>query len=154
MNTEFQKITKKMEPLLDELLASPKMTLDQLREVPDKGVYIFYENDKPVYVGRSNRVRNRIKEHGADSSGHESATFALKLLRKDLNDPGGHSPKYSRKTIVDCPELNQQFAEKRKLVQEMQFQVVAISDHPTQYIFEAYAIISLGTTEFNSFETT
>ncbi len=104
--------------------------------------------------GRSNRVRSRIREHGANSSRSESATFALKLLRKELDDRGGHSPKYSRKKIDECPDLKSNFAKKRKLAREMQFQVVEIKCQQLQYLFEAYAIICLETTGYNSFITT
>ena len=152
MRPEFQKIAAKMEPLLEKLQASPKLTLDQLKSIPDKGGYVFYECDKPIYVGRSNNLGRRIREHSADSSKNESATFALKLLRKQLGNPGGHSPKYSRKKIVEC--FKDKFAEQRNRVRDMQFQVIPIECQRVQYVFEAYAIISLGTTEYNSFVTT
>ena len=152
MRPEFQEITDKLEPLLVELLTSPKLKLGQLATVPDNGVYVFYEHNEPIYVGRSNRMPKRIREHGAESSKHGAATFALKLLRKKLDDPGGHSPKYARKKIEEC--FGEQYAEERNRVRKMQFQVIEIKNQRVQYVFEAYAIISLGTTEYNSFVTT
>ena len=80
MNTEFQGIINWMDPLLEKLLASPLRTLDQLNEIPNQGVYAFYKYDKPIYVGRSNNMRNRIKGHSAPNAG---ATCAFKLLREN-----------------------------------------------------------------------
>jgi excinuclease UvrABC nuclease subunit len=58
------------------------LTVDtSMPTIPSKGVYVFYEDNKPIYVGRSNRMRKRIKEHFAISSTHHSATFAFKLAR-------------------------------------------------------------------------
>ena len=42
--------------------------------IPQRGIY---ENDAPVYVGRSKRMRKRLLEHSRPSSMHNSATFAL-----------------------------------------------------------------------------
>ena len=50
--------------------------------IPDKGIYVFYESGKPLYVGRSDRMRGSILEHGRPSSLHNSATFAFLLAMK------------------------------------------------------------------------
>ena len=72
MNPDFQKIIDQMDPLLKELKTSSPHTIeDGLRNLPRKGVCAFYENGKAIYVGRSNRIRDRIREHGAESSRHE-----------------------------------------------------------------------------------
>ena len=95
MNAEFQKIINQMEPLLRKLRCSDPRTVENLKGVPQRGVYVFYEGDKPFYTGRSRRIRQRIYEHGGTSSRHESATFAFKLFREAIGEPEGHSSKYS-----------------------------------------------------------
>ena len=103
MHPEFAKIVAELPSLLEKLQASTPLTIETgLRQLPQKGVYAFYENDEPIYVGRSNRMRSRIREHGAESSGHESATFAYKLLLDELGEAGGHSSSRTRKQIQDC----------------------------------------------------
>ena len=153
MNPEFQHVIDQMEPLLKKLQDSPAYTFDQLKGIPDQGVYVFYENGDAIYVGRSNRIPDRLKEHGAKSSTGASATFALKLLRKKLKDPGGHRPKYPRKVIDTDSGLKEKFAVERDRVREMKVRVVEIKCQKVQYLFEAYAIISLGTTDYNTFDT-
>ena len=79
MRSGFQKIVDLMEPLFQALLASPPHTVENgLRNLPQRGVYAFYENGRAIYVGRSNRVRPRIREHDAEHSRRGTATFAYK----------------------------------------------------------------------------
>ena len=152
MNARFREVVDRMERLLEELRCSDLLTWDDLRRVPQQGVYVFYEGDTPIYVGRSRRMRKRIREHGATSSRHESATFAFKLLRHAIREPDGHSSKHTR------PELQEkyasQYAAQRERVRNMRFRVVEIEDPLVQTVFETYAILALNTTDYNTFHTT
>ena len=152
MNARFQAIVDKMEPLLEKLRSSDLLTWDDLKRVPQQGVYVFYEGDAPIYTGRSRRMRQRIREHGARSSRHESATFALKLLRHEVDELEGHSSQYTR------PQLQakhaDEYAAQRERVRNMRFRVVEIEDPIVQTVFETYAILALCTTDYNTFHTT
>ena len=157
MNAEFQTIIEQMEPLLEKLRLSPLLTLSDVQATPGKkfpkqGVYVFYENGRPIYVGRSNRMRNRIIEHGADSARHGAATFAFKLLRERLNKLPTYTPKDSREEI----QKNHpgEYAMQRERVRKMKIRVIEIEDQQVQAVFEIYAILSLGTTRYNTFKTT
>ena len=89
MRSGFQKIVDHMEPLFQALLARPLHTVKNgLRNLPQRGVYAFYENDRAIYVGRSNRMRNRIREHGAENSRQGAATFAYKLTLEAAGEKG------------------------------------------------------------------
>ena len=67
--------------------------MERLQASPGNGVYVFYEKGEPIYVGRSNRMPSRIREHGANSSDRHSATFALKLLLRHAAQPIGKTKK-------------------------------------------------------------
>ena len=85
MPSSFQKIIDEMEPLLQALQASTSHSAeDDLRNLPQKGVYVFYENGRAIYVGQSNRIRDRIREYGAKSSRHKLATLACKLMLEEM----------------------------------------------------------------------
>ena len=152
MNAEFQAIIEKMEPLLENLKSCQPFTWDNLRDLPQKGVYVFYEDDKPVYTGRSNGMRRRIREHGAESSRHESATFAFKLLRETIGAPDGHVSKQTRKELQELH--SEVYAKQRHRIRNMTVRAVAIEDQRVQTIFETYAILALDTTLYNTFYTT
>lgn len=152
MNAEFQAIIDQMEPLLMRLRCSDPLTWNNLRSLPQQGVYVFYENDKPIYVGRSRRIRQRIREHGGESSRHESATFAFKLFREVIGEPEGHSSKYTRRQLQD--QYPEEYASQRQRVRSMRIRAVEINDPRVQNVFEIYAIVALGTTHYNKFHTT
>ena len=152
MNAEFQEIIDQMESLLTTLRCCAPLTWNNLRSLPQQGVYVFYENDKPIYTGRSRRMPQRIREHGGASSRHESATFAFKLFREAIGEPEGHSSKYTRKELQD--QHPEEYANQRQRVRSMRIRAVEITDPLVQTVFEIYAVIELGTTHYNKFRTT
>ena len=137
MDTIFWEAIDKMKPLMNELKGSEERSWDDSSDAPRRGVYVFYEKGNPIYVGRSNNMRRRIREHGAASSDRYSATFAFKLLRESLNEPEGRAEDIQR---VHKEEYRQQ----RERVRAMTFRAVAITDQLEQTLFETYAIIEMG----------
>ena len=110
-------------------------------------MYVLYERGEPIYVGRSNRMRDRIREHGADGSDRYSATFAFKLLREKLGEPEG-----TAKEIAEAH--SEEFRRQRERVRAMTFRAVPIEDQLEQHLFETYTILELGTyPEYNDFDT-
>ena len=76
----WRAVARRLPILLNQLTGSNPIVRDRqggLPVIPQKGIYIFYESGKPLYVGRSDRMRERILEHGRPSSLHNSATFAF-----------------------------------------------------------------------------
>lgn len=147
MDTVFWKAIDRMKTLMDELKKSEEWSCQDYREAPQKGIYVFYENGKPIYVGRSNNMRRRIRDHGAGSSDRHSATFALKLLRKALNEPKGKAEEIVR-------DNKDEYRRQRERVRSMTFQAVSVTDQLEQTLFESYAIIEMGTApQYNDFET-
>ena len=144
---DFWKSVNRMIPLMDDLKRSEEHNWKEYSNAPQNGVYVFYENGDPIYVGRSNNVRTRIQEHGADSSDRNSATFAFKLLRQALNDPKGKAEDIET-------AHSEEYRQQRKRVQAMTFRAVSITDQLEQTLFEIYAIIDMGTApKYNDFQT-
>ncbi len=132
---------------MDQLKGSEERRWDEYGDAPHKGVYVLYENSHPIYVGRSNNMRNRIREHGADSSDRYSATFAFKLLRQALNNPEGRAEDIER-------AHRDEYRQQRERVRAMTFQAVEITDQLEQTLFETYAINDMCTApQYNDFET-
>ena len=153
VHPEFKMIVDKLEPLLKELRAGPPNTVEEgLGQLPNKGVYAFYEKGEPIYIGRSNRMKARIREHGAESSLHGSATFAYKLLLEAKGELGGHSSSRTRKNFQEAN--SSEYRRQRQRIRDMEVRAVGIENQQVQAIFEIYAILALGTTKYNSFQTT
>ena len=150
VNEELRSVLAQMEPLLIELQACSAETFATRTKLPDRGVYVFCEGDKALYVGRSNQVWERIRIHGVKGANQEQANFAFRLLVKEYDLDTGHSAPVSRSQIAE--KYAAEFREQKQRVRNMTIKAVEITDDTESYFFEAYAILALGTTEFNKFE--
>lgn len=154
--SNFERITAQMKPLLRALQDAPARHGRTLRELPKKGVYVFYEGNMPMYVGRVGRsskqtMVNRIRQHTNPSSGHNQAVFAFKLLQEALDVSTGHGARFSRAELAQ--KYDSKFREQKERVRNMDVRAVEIVDSPTQAIFEIYAVLALRTMKYNSFDT-
>ena len=153
---QFERVIEKMPELLDRLQSSPALSRDSLGGIPQRGVYAFYENDAPIYVGRSNRpnrLRQRLLEHGRRSSLHNSATFAFILATCEARKRKLVFPSMPRTLLQNYPGFRELFQQAKDRVSRMQVRVVEVSDPIEQTVFEVYAALVLGTTRYNDFDT-
>ncbi|MEN6444017.1 MAG: hypothetical protein ABFC71_09740 [Methanoregula sp.] len=145
MKGEFNEIVGKFPGWLDRLQKSPSFSRDQLQNVPDQGIYVFYsEKDQPLYVGRSDRMKTRLLEHSRPSSGHTSATFAFILAKEiwDKSHPNDTRTRREQESDIDFLSL---YTKKKNEVATMQVRVIGITDPVEQALFEIYASLELET---------
>ena len=156
----WETVLDRMATLLRTLRSDVLRNRTALGELPERGIYVFYEHGKPVYVGRTNRIRQRILEHGS-SNPTKAATFAYLLARRELTakgvTPASISGKpASRITNADVEKHPSVIRLARKRISEMQFRVVEVTDAIEQTVFEVYAALQLKTTVqqggYNDFE--
>lgn len=150
MNEELSSLLAQMEPWIVKLKAFQKETFATRKKLPNRGVYVFYECGKPMYVGRSNQIWERIRTHGRNGATHNQASFAFRLLAKEYNLDIGHSEPRNRSQIAEV--YAKEFRIQKQRVRSMTIRAVTIVDDTVSYLFEAYAILALGTNEFNKFE--
>ena len=167
------KIFKQMPEHLEELLQSTAVYGDEAKKLcaekcpSDKGIYVFYEGEKALYVGRSDRIKGRINEHGNGkiSERSSSAAFAVILAKEKLFKK--KYPEHSDKTMKEIWNLKEFkgltygkikgqkdferfFKKAQERIREMHVGVVGIADHNEQSIFEVYAHLELEA-PYNSF---
>ena len=152
----FEEVVAQLKPLLEELQSGPAYHGRTLRELPSKGVYVFYEDGRPMYVGRvgsnsKQTVRQRVRQHTIPSSGHNQATFAFRLLQNELGLPVGHESDMTRPEFAEKYEA--EFREQKQRVRNMEVRAVEVTDSVVQAVFEIYAALTLGTTQYNRFDT-
>ena len=152
----FEDIIACMEPLLERLQSSEPYRAPRYQGLPEKGIYIFYEQGVPMYVGRvgstsKQRIRDRIRQHTIPSSRHNQAVFALRLLQEKLGITTGHGAELSRQEFAD--KYEREFKEMKEQVRNMEVRAVEITDNVIQTVFEIYASLALKTTRYNSFDT-
>ena len=151
MEDTFDKYVNKMRdeylPKLKQMMPTKLADLKGAK-LPKAGIYVLYEDETPLYVGRTGRMKARLKEHGAQSSSHFSASFAF-ILAKEKALLNNVDCKRSRKQLQDCPDFA--FNEAKGRVSNMRFKCIEINDSIEQTLFEVYAAIELETLH-NSFE--
>ena len=152
VSEQFDSVIAKMPVLLERLKSSPALARDSLRGVPDHGIYVFYENETPVYAGRSNSLRQRILTHGRQSSWHMSATFAFLLAEEEARSQDLDLKSMTRMQQQNDPEFRQLYTQAKARVGRMLIRVVEVNNPIEQTIFEVYAALTLGT-RYNDFDT-
>jgi len=120
-------------------------TKDNPEGVPDKGVYAFYENDKVMYIGRSNHLRERVLQYGKSFN---PIGFVRKLMESELGEQIIPN--------ITCKELKEKypggFYKAKKRIQKMLVRFIKIEDQKEQALFEVYAAIALDS-KCNKYET-
>lgn len=151
MNAEFQAIIELFPGYMKELLKSPPVPANELKNVPKQGIYVFYEDNKPIYVGRSKNFRQRFKQHSQMSSNHNSATFAFIIAKHDAEKKNIDLNKTRDELQVD-PDFLPFFKNAKERVSEMKIKVIDIENPIEQTLFEVYAALELKT-PYNDWET-
>jgi excinuclease UvrABC nuclease subunit len=68
----------------EKALASESLTYEQIKSITTCGIYIIYENEKVVYVGKTDRTgKVRLRELASDYRSH---TLNRKLLRRLISE--------------------------------------------------------------------
>jgi len=127
VNEEFGKLVNRLPHLLEQLDSSPALDRSNLRSLPKRGVYVFHEGETPVYVGRSNRMKDRILRHGRPSSGRETATFAFNLAKERAKQKGIDVSK-PRAQLARDPCFGDLFSDAKQRVSGMSVRAVEIKD--------------------------
>ena len=152
----------KMPGLLKKLRSQDLVDQEPLPlAVCGKGIYVFYEHNKALYVGRSDDIRERIQTHSRPSSPAGSANFAFILTRDQWNIWDGPSwsgplPKegsnkskkviliknkeetlskkirLTQKSLLEDKDIHHDFECQKKRIKKMKVQVIQIDDPPKQ----------------------
>src|SRR5207237_815378 len=92
MNEKFSKVVESLQPKLDELLRmAPIQAAPLPAGIPLGGIYLLSEGEKHLYVGRSESMPTRLRNHCNGS--HKQAAFAFKIAREAT---GLTNPTYKR----------------------------------------------------------
>ncbi len=142
-----------MEPSFNALLEmSPVRGSSLPRDIPDRGIYLFSEGARHLYVGRSNRIRKRLQNHCRPSSGHNKATFAFRIARERTGIlKATYATQGSRAELEKDPVFGPAFVEAKARVGAMDIRYVEESDPMRQAILEMYVALSLET-PYNDFD--
>jgi hypothetical protein len=153
MNETFREHVESLHPSFERLMAMPPVKVCTLpKSMPTRGIYLFSEGAKHLYVGRTNRLRKRLKEHCRKSSSHNSAPFAFLLARETCGKlTASYQPNGSRAQLEKDETFGPAFIAAKSRISNMEVRYVEESDPLRQALLEMYVAIALET-QHNSFE--
>lgn len=116
---EFAELVKYVEDKCSVFVVSTKHSMADLPKIiPSSGVYILSENNLDWYVGRSNHLRRRLRDHTQDN--HNKATFAFLLARKETgNITATYETRGSRQDLLKDPVFRSAFDHARERIRKM-----------------------------------
>lgn len=153
---KFSSHIESLKPNIELLLRMKPVTPETLPDsMPLKGVYLLSENNRHLYVGRSNDIRGRIGRHSKPGSTYRMAAFAFRLAREQTGNVKATYKKGdgSRSALMQNPLFVKAFSSAKERVSKMQLRFVEESDPVRQALLEIYAAVILET-PYNSFNTT
>lgn len=158
MDPTFSNYIQTLDSSLAKLLAMrPERRQSLSPQVPQQGVYSLSEGDDHLYVGRTDRgkngMRDRILMHSRPSANDNTATFAFRLAREATRHvDASYRTRGSRKDLMADPVFEQAFVEAKKRIREMDVRYVE-EQHPVrQALLEIYVAVALQA-RYNDFGT-
>jgi hypothetical protein len=120
----------------------------------ERGIYLFTENGEHLYVGRSNRLFSRYKNHWMANKTEREAAFAFKLAREATGNLKATYQKGegSRKHLAEDPVFIEAFAVAKRRIKNMEYRWVEETDPTCQCLLEVYTSVAL-VTRYNDFDT-
>lgn len=154
MNARFKHLTRSLQPKLKALLGMPGVKFVSLpKAMPRRAVYLFSQGRRHLYVGRTNRLRQRLQNHCRPSGDHYTATFAFLIARRQTGRRrASYSKRESRAALLRSPEFARAFNRAKSRVAKMNIRYVEERDPVRQALLEIYVATSLRTS-YNDFET-
>ena len=145
----WEAVQTRLPDLLNELKSCPPLFRDRpgkTFDIPKQEIYVFYEDGRPRYVGRSDQMRTRILEHSRAGSRHNSATFAFLLATEAAHEKGIDCTARTRDELQKADDFKPLYNEAKTRVRSMGFKVVEVTDPIEQSVFDVYAALCLKTT--------
>ncbi len=154
MDEAFKRFIDMLHPSFERLVTmTPLKMLALPSKLPEKCIYLLSEADNHLYVGRTRRLRQRLRQHSIVGAQHNQAVFAFKLAREVTGRlTAAYSVKGSRKMLCAEPDFWEAFTQAKTRVRSMDLRFVEEADPTRQALLEIYASVVLRT-KYNDFDT-
>ena len=151
MNEAFEKSIDRVQELFDLLNREEIRPLLGTSYPQSPAIYVFFEDKKPIHVGRTNKLRQRILGHRGQN--HYSATFAFKETRRLTDNlKASYKQKGSRAALMGDPLFRGEFDKQRERLGKFGIKYLVVENPIDQYLLELYAALEYQTslTEFDN----
>jgi predicted GIY-YIG superfamily endonuclease len=154
MDPLFESFVNSLHPTFQRLLTMQPVKYDTLpKGMTASGVYLFSENGRHLYVGRSRNIKSRLGRHCRPGATHRMAAFAFRLAREQTGKLNAtYKKKGSRSALIQEPEFHDAFNAAKARIRVMDIRYVEESDPIRQTLLEIYTAMVLQT-PYNDFDT-
>lgn len=154
MHPRFAAVADSLHGSYERLIASAPMTAGHRwpREKV-RGVYLFSECGRDLYVGRTNDFRGRYGRHCSPGATHRMAAFAFRLAREATGNLKAtyRAGEGSREALAADPAFSRAFTDAKARIRAMDFRWVEEPDPVRQCLLEVYVAVVLQT-PYNDFD--
>lgn len=133
--------------IFEKLYNTKKNEKEDKKENEIRGVYVFHEQDKPVYVGVSRKILTRLKNHFIGKT-HNQASLTYLMSREKYDKEHG----LFMQTRNEFPFEEYRHKHQNEMKENWRISIIPIKDNYEMYFTEFYLACELKT-EWNSFET-
>ncbi|MDD5039507.1 MAG: hypothetical protein PHN78_09385 [Dehalococcoidales bacterium] len=141
---DFGNMAREMPSLLHKLLESNLFKRSNLSNISQKGIYVFYEGETPLYVGHSNRLKSCLLDQGRIGATYQQAPLAFNLAKEQAVGWGIDITK-SPDQLVREAIFESLFLKTKKRVARMSIRTLRLDNPVMQVLFEVYAALALKT---------
>lgn len=152
MNPRFKALLETLEANYRKLLMMRPATASDIQSnTPVGGVYLFSEDEKHLYAGRTRRpIHERVRnQFGANPS---AASFPWLIARRTTGRAATYRKGKSRKTLLDEADFRKAYDDAIKRIRNMHVRYVHEPDPVRQTLLEIYVAI-VTKAEYNDFDT-
>jgi len=151
MNKRFSDLVEVLEGKWQALLTmAPVIAAQVPNDTPVGGVYLFSENGKHLYAGRTKRrIAARIRYHFSAAS---DCPFAWLLAREATGRRATYRAHGSRKALLTEPAFRAEYERAKDRIRRMHIRYVHEPDPLRQTLLEIYVAIAAGA-RYNDFDT-
>lgn|SRR5262249_45534834 len=155
MEPAFARYAESLHPSFERLVEMPPVTIATLpRNALKECVYLFSEQRKHLYVGRTRHLRQRMRQHSIPSSQHNQAVFAFRLAREATGRLAAAYTGDGTRALLAANDaaFALAFTDAKTRIRSMEARYVEEVDPLRQALLEIYASIVLAT-PYNDFNT-
>ncbi len=133
---DFSAAIRDVEEKYTALMQSASYKYAELpKKMPDKGIYVFSQHGQVLYVGRTNKIRQRLQFHTRNN--HNQATFAFLLARHITGRiKASYKKSGSRSDLLSGQGFREAFDKARQAIREMDIQFIEEREPTKQALLE------------------
>ena len=121
MDDAFKQFVETLHPSFLRLMQMSPLKMSALpKRLPEKCIYLLSEGENHLYVGRTRRLRNRLRQHSVAGAQHNQAVFAFRLAREMTGRlTAAYAAEGSRIALSADPQFANAFKQAKARVRNM-----------------------------------